>query len=271
MGTQRPPSRFGQAPSRFAVAPKKAESFYLSREWRALVSRLKRERGCWCKRCGSTHRVIGDHVLELKDGGAPLDPANVELLCQACHNGKTAAARAARVGLGGGSAPAVGPMAHPSWFRPVHVPLTIVCGPPGAGKSTWVRERAGPADLVICMDTLARAHLGADRRVSLEPEQVGDVLRLRNEMLGDLMRRSARGRWPHAWLIALEPEAQWRAWWQATVRPERVVVLATPAAECKRRVAADAAGGDARSSEVARLIDRWWSSYSPSPGDTLAA
>jgi 5-methylcytosine-specific restriction endonuclease McrA len=76
--------------------PKLADRFYASPEWRALVARLKRERGPFCQRCGSSHRVIGDHVIELKDGGAPLDPSNVELLCQAHHNAKTAAARARR-------------------------------------------------------------------------------------------------------------------------------------------------------------------------------
>ncbi|WP_298618749.1 AAA family ATPase [uncultured Zoogloea sp.] len=246
--------------------------FYQSPEWRGLVTRIKRERGARCQRCGSGHRVIADHVIELRDGGAPLDASNIELLCQACHNAKTADARAARAGLGGRTGGgADGPMAHPSWFRPARVPLTVVCGPPGAGKSTWTRRHAGPADLVICMDTLARAHLGADRRVALSGGQVGDVLRLRNELLGDLMRPAARRRWPRAWLIASEPEARWRAWWRDVVGAERVVVLATPAEECKRRVAADAAAGDARSDAAPALIDRWWSSYAPGPGDTLVA
>jgi 5-methylcytosine-specific restriction endonuclease McrA len=76
--------------------PKVADSFYLSPEWRALVVQVKRERGAWCQRCGSKHRVAGDHKRELKDGGAALDPANVELLCSRCHNRKTAAVRARR-------------------------------------------------------------------------------------------------------------------------------------------------------------------------------
>lgn len=90
------PSRLGGMPAKVAAAPKVAEPFYQSRAWRSLIASIKRERGNWCERCGSTHRVIGDHIVELKDGGAPLDPSNIELLCQAHHNAKTAKARATR-------------------------------------------------------------------------------------------------------------------------------------------------------------------------------
>ncbi|MBX7496774.1 HNH endonuclease [Qipengyuania sp. 6B39] len=89
---------------RVRALPKVADRFYASPEWRSLVKAIKAERGAWCERCGSTHRLIGDHKVERRDGGADLDPANVELLCQACHNAKTAEARAKRVAetAGGG-------------------------------------------------------------------------------------------------------------------------------------------------------------------------
>jgi 5-methylcytosine-specific restriction enzyme A len=92
-------SRIATLGSRVAVPAKRADAIYSSREWRALVRAIKAERGRWCERCGSAHRVAGDHIVEIKDGGAALDAANVELLCQPCHNRKTAAARARRVGL----------------------------------------------------------------------------------------------------------------------------------------------------------------------------
>lgn len=92
------PSRLGMLPSRVTFAPKVAEAFYYSPPWRALVARLKRQRGARCQRpgCGSAKRIIADHIIERKDGGADLDPANIELLCHACHQVKTAAARARR-------------------------------------------------------------------------------------------------------------------------------------------------------------------------------
>jgi 5-methylcytosine-specific restriction endonuclease McrA len=85
-------------------APKTADPFYLSPEWRKLVSGLIAKRGRRCEACGKTSgddgqpvRLIGDHVHELRDGGAPLDEGNVRLVCQPCHNVKTAKARAERM------------------------------------------------------------------------------------------------------------------------------------------------------------------------------
>ncbi|WP_299133542.1 HNH endonuclease signature motif containing protein [uncultured Amaricoccus sp.] len=95
------PPRYAAPPPRALPAPKLADGFYRSPEWRGLAAAVKRERGARCQRCGSGHRVIADHVIELRDGGAPLDASNLELLCQACHNAKTATARARRSGLGG--------------------------------------------------------------------------------------------------------------------------------------------------------------------------
>lgn len=38
--------------------------------------------------------------------------------------------------------------------------LTVVIGPPASGKSTWVEQRATPADIVIDFDKLAAALTG---------------------------------------------------------------------------------------------------------------
>lgn len=91
------PSLIGSAPSRIQHPPKEADSFYTSPAWRALIASIKRERGNRCEDCGASGRVIGDHVHEIKDGGAMLDRSNVRLLCWPCHNRKTARAKKARV------------------------------------------------------------------------------------------------------------------------------------------------------------------------------
>lgn len=88
--------RIGGLGARVKPPAKIADPFYLSREWRSLVAKIKRERGNWCERCGSGDRVIADHIIERRDGGADLDPSNVELLCFTHHQRKTAQARARR-------------------------------------------------------------------------------------------------------------------------------------------------------------------------------
>lgn len=71
-------------------APKTVDPFYSTPEWRALVARLIAERGRRCEKCGATDvRLYADHIVELKDGGAALDPANIQLLHGACHTKKT--------------------------------------------------------------------------------------------------------------------------------------------------------------------------------------
>lgn len=83
--------------------PKQADPFYLSSEWRALLAQIIAQRGRRCedpaceRPSGPWSRIYGDHVVELKDGGAPLDPGNVLLRCAPCHARKTIATRAARM------------------------------------------------------------------------------------------------------------------------------------------------------------------------------
>ncbi|WP_132254722.1 HNH endonuclease signature motif containing protein [Methylobacterium segetis] len=81
-------------------APKMAESFYTSVAWTTLRDEVVRERGRRCEAlgCGRTSgRVFVDHIVERRDGGAPLDKANLQVLCGSCHTRKTAAARAKRL------------------------------------------------------------------------------------------------------------------------------------------------------------------------------
>jgi 5-methylcytosine-specific restriction protein A len=89
---------------RVALPEKKAEPFYLSPEWRALMKHLIQVRGRRCEDAGHDPskprigiRIFGDHIVERKDGGAELDPRNIMLRCGSCHTRKTAAERGKRL------------------------------------------------------------------------------------------------------------------------------------------------------------------------------
>lgn len=79
---------------------KTADAFYVSPEWRALMAEIIADRGRICEACHRKGtRIFGDHIVELKDGGASLDKRNIKCLCGACHTKKTVAARAARMAM----------------------------------------------------------------------------------------------------------------------------------------------------------------------------
>lgn len=80
-------------------APKVADGIYHTpdyKAWRADVIKAANRRcqGPGCNRIGC--RLFADHIVELKDGGAPFDRSNGMALCGSCHTTKTAQARAAR-------------------------------------------------------------------------------------------------------------------------------------------------------------------------------
>lgn len=84
-------------------APKTADSFYRSQEWRDLLDQIIAERGRRCEdpkhdasRPREGIRIFGDHIVEIRDGGAMLEPCNVMLRCGSCHSRKTAEMRARR-------------------------------------------------------------------------------------------------------------------------------------------------------------------------------
>lgn len=138
-----------------------------------------------------------DHIVPIAFGGTDTDD-NVQGLCTPCHAAKSALEQA------GQEAGAT----HPTWLKPSRVPVVIVCGPPAAGKSTWVDEASGRNDLVIDVDRiLARLNGGQAHQVG--GRHLGQAIRARNIMLADLARTDAT----RAWFITSAPTAAERQWW----------------------------------------------------------
>ena len=60
---------------------------------------VKHRDGFTCQTCGARDvRLLADHIIEIDDGGAPLDVTNGMTLCIACHNKKTTQAAQSRRG-----------------------------------------------------------------------------------------------------------------------------------------------------------------------------
>ncbi|MBN8292831.1 AAA family ATPase [Rhodobacter sp. NTK016B] len=178
------------------------------------------------------------------------DPDNLQVVSKEWHDSiKQAQERADQVAA-----------IHPKWLQPSVIPLTIVCGPPCSGKTTWADAHAAPRDLVIDLDRIASDISGEPLHGWSRERWLNAALWRRNDMLGSLSRPAHH---PAAWLVVSEPKARHRDWWATTLKPQRIVVLEADEAECMRRAAAD--GRDIDVTEAG--IMRWWADYDRRIGD----
>ena len=60
------------------------DPFYRSRAWRNIRAYILTIEPV-CRMCGQPATLV-DHIQRIKDGGNPLDIANLQPLCDACHN-----------------------------------------------------------------------------------------------------------------------------------------------------------------------------------------
>lgn len=178
-----------------------------------------------CRHCRTkgltTPATVPDHIVPLAYGGADVEE-NIQCLCEDCHAIKTATEGAA---TGGASN-------HPDWLKPSAIPLTILCGPPCSGKTTYIAERSKPGDIVIDIDVIARnidpTYTPWDGKLSTD--LLNKAIRTRNEMLGSLARQHRR----QAWFIVSAPTSEEREWWRAKLEGD-LVLLHPGIDECKRR------------------------------------
>lgn len=204
-------------------------------------------RRCWADGVVTLGQMV-DHIVRIEE--APelrLVDANLQTLCRDCHKEKTYGEDMAGHAVG-----------KPLWLKPSKVPLTIVCGPPASGKSSWVQAQRGRDDLVLDLDVIACDVAGIPFTHAWDRVHLQAALHARNRMLG---RLSKAGRdWPRAWLIVGEPTPAGRQWWADTLKPDRIVVLETPAPVCLQRAANDH-DRQRRLPALQHAVGAWWDAY----------
>ncbi len=137
--------------------------------------------------------------------------------------------------------------------------VTVVAGPPGSGKSTWVRGRMQRGDLVVDLDSLTSALTGLphhDKPDSVLPFAIA----ARDALVSKIALEGCPRR---AWIIAMAANPDHREAIADCVEGG-IVVLETPAEVCKQRVV-----GRPGDIEWHHLIDEWWSQYERGASDTV--
>lgn len=198
-----------------------------------------------CRPCKQAGRVSPatevDHVVEKARGGTD-DPDNLQPICKHCHDAKS------RVEARGGPA--------------VATSVTVVCGPPGAGKTTYVRERAMWGDLVVDVDTLWTALSGLP--LYDKPDPLLPFVLACRDAIYDRLSRANEVR--QAWVITGGAKSQDRAAWRQ--RGAKVVVIETQAAVAIARIRRDETRAK-RAALLERLVRDWWAEYRRDDGDEI--
>lgn len=201
-----------------------------------------------CAQCGKlTDYPNGfevDHKVPLVQGGKDAEE-NLQVLCggyAGCHAKKTLSESHGD--------PAVS--FYPEWLEPSSTHLTIVFGPPGSGKSTYVQEHAGSGDLVIDLDLIA-AELSGLPIYQADVSWLRKAAHFRNRMLASLREPSSNA----AWFITTGAGKD-RDWWISKLCPANVVVLDTDQQTCKDRVISDLRRPVAVKDRHISEIDKWW-------------
>lgn len=228
---------------------------YCSPGWKAARREVLLRDGYQCQVCGAVvhgKRAHVDHIVPKSHGGSDL-AINLQTLCRECHSKKTVREQL-------GEAKPEKWTLRPKWMPTACIPVTLVCGPPASGKSTYVERHKQPTDLVIDLDVIASEMAGTTLH-AWSFKWLGGAVRKRNEILASLHKPEAK-RYRMAWLIATEPRAEDRQWWVDRLGVSRVAVIETDAATCESRMVTD----PERSSRCG-AASTWWTNYTRRHGD----
>lgn len=199
-----------------------------------------------CRHCMAEGRVQQAQEVDHIDGNAwNLAWDNLQPLCKSCHSKKTAKEH--------------GWVKRPKYmFRvdePPLMPVTIICGPPGAGKTAYAESKAGKQDLVIDLDAIKARETKTDLYQRQDEEARDIALYKRNEMLTDLGRH--RG-YKHVYFITMGSTAEERNFWCSNLRTKDVVLLDPGKDECIKRIQNDSRRSEeAKRNHVAAVHD-WY-------------
>lgn len=227
------------------------KTFYNSKEWKLFRQQIILDRskndGIYCEKCGkkivNSKSIQVHHIEELteenyKDVSISLNPDNVLVWCQICHNihhGRY----------------------HGAVKKRKEKSVYIVYGPPMSGKAKYVIDNMEAGDIVVDMDRLYKA-------VSLQPMYSKpdnlrfNVFSLRNILIDNIKTRY--GNFRTAWIIGGYADKYKREQLAKDLGAELILMQSTKE-ECKYRLDYCNDYRQDHKEEWSQYIDKWFEDY----------
>lgn len=139
--------------------------------------------------------------------------------------------------------------------------VTVICGPPGSGKTSYVNKHRSFGDLIVDVDALFKALTFENTRDHLAMH-LPFVLAARDAVLSRLLEAH---RVPRVWIIECGASPARRNQLRDKFSA-KVIVLEVAEKECIRRIEQDLER-DAKE-QFPALVKQWWNEYRPLGDDT---
>jgi 5-methylcytosine-specific restriction protein A len=200
-----------------------------------------------------------DHIRPLWDAvDLAFDEANLQPLCVSCHAIKSARERKGLADV---------------W---------LICGPPGAGKSTYVQQHMLPGDMIVDWDRFmaalsCRRERDGQRELAVAAERFpryawaayDGVIAVMAQHLRQARMGTEYGQQPLTWVLGTLADRKRRRSLAEQIGA-RCLVLAVPVAQCIAHITGD----PQRQHDVARwvgLMEDWWVRYEPDDADEVVS
>lgn len=131
----------------------------------------------------------------------------------------------------------------------------IVAGPPGAGKSTWVKERLKPGEMVFDWDDIKSALVGSGKTHTDAAEMLPLLTDVRDAVFEAIASHKNPGK---CYVITCKNDMETLRKWQQYLDAD-LMVMDTPIEICKERVKEDTTREDKQ--RFYTLIDEWFKNW----------
>ena len=197
-----------------------------------------------------------------------------QTLCKPCHDSikqRHERLNLQETDLDGYRTPGTGPKDWVSWddlhepkdLEPSAPELTMIFGPPGAGKTTYLRKHARARDEIIDADIEARK-LGYSRFTQVTIERI-NILKARNDAFRALATSEAK----RAWSTGSGAKANVRGHWVRYLKPKKVIVMKPDPDECVARIMADEKMENADRDKRIAAAKKWFKEFEPRGGEKV--